>query len=55
MYLTEEGDLGVDATNPIWIENGRAVPCEYGIYPFEADDLLSIVVIPREEYLEENR
>lgn len=55
VYLTEEGDLGVDATNPIWIESGRAVPCEYGIYPFESDDLLSVVVIPRREYLEEIR
>ena len=55
VYLTEEGNLGVDATNPLWIESGRAVPCEYGIYPFESDDLLSVEVIPREDYLEENR
>lgn len=34
VYLTDEGYLGIDATNPIWIENGRAVPCEFGIYPF---------------------
>lgn len=34
VYLTEGGYLGVDATNPIWIENGRACPCEFGIYPF---------------------
>lgn len=52
VYLTEEGNLGIDATNPIWIENGRAVPCEYGIYPFESDDLLSVTVIPRAEYME---
>ena len=25
--------LGTDATNPVWIEKGRAVPCEFGIYP----------------------
>ena len=35
LYLTENGRLGTDATNPVWIANGRAVPCEYGIYPLE--------------------
>jgi len=37
-YESEDGEvigLGTDATNPIWIEEGRAVPCEYGIYPIE--------------------
>lgn len=38
VYLTDEGYLGIDATNPIWIENGRAVPCEFGIYPFNESD-----------------
>ena len=33
VYLTTEGELGTDATNPSWIKSGRAVPCEYGIYP----------------------
>ena len=33
VYLTVENELGTDATNPIWIERGIAVPCEYGIYP----------------------
>lgn len=33
VYLTEDGQLGTDATNPKWIESGRAVPCEYGVYP----------------------
>ena len=32
VYLTEDGELGVDATNPVWIERGLAVPCEFGIY-----------------------
>ena len=35
VYATENGELGTDATNPKWIKSGRAVPCEYGIYPFE--------------------
>lgn len=33
VYKTEEDELGTDATNPAWIESGRAVPCEFGIYP----------------------
>ena len=33
IYLTTEGELGTDATNPSWIKSGRAIPCEYGIYP----------------------
>lgn len=39
LYLTDEGELGVDATNPAWIEKGLAVPCEYGIYPLTEDNL----------------
>lgn len=39
VYLTDEGCLGTDATNPDWIKSGRAVPCEFGIYPLEEDDL----------------
>lgn len=35
LYRSEGGYLGTDATNPAWIESGRAVPCEYGIYPLE--------------------
>ena len=31
--------LGTDATNPTWIESGRAEPCEYGIYPLDSDDM----------------
>ena len=38
VYLTEDGYLGTDSTNPIWIENGRAYPCEFGIYPFSEHD-----------------
>lgn len=39
VYATVQGRLGTDATNPAWISSGRAVPCEYGIYPFEHGEL----------------
>ena len=45
LYLTDKGMLGTDATNPLWIENGRAVPCEYGIYPLEEKELVEIVKV----------
>lgn len=38
VYRTEENELGTDATNPKWIESGRAVPCEFGIYPLTAEE-----------------
>lgn len=38
LYLTTEGTLGTDATNPYWIETGRAVPCQYDIYPLTWGD-----------------
>ena len=39
VYLcSDEVTLGVDATNPKWLESGRACACEYGIYPFTTDD-----------------
>ena len=39
VYLTDGGYLGTDATNPAWVDSGRAVPCEYGVYPFcEGDE-----------------
>lgn len=46
VYLcADEETLGTDATNPKWIENGRACPCEYGIYPFvQADDVYLVEV-----------
>lgn len=46
VYLcADEETLGTDATNPKWIENGRACPCEYGIYPFnEADEVYLVEV-----------
>lgn len=42
VYETEEGLLGTDATNPLWIELGKAYECEYGIYPFEVAELKEI-------------
>lgn len=39
LYRTEDGELGTDATNPLWIETGRAVACEYGIYPLTEEDV----------------
>lgn len=38
VYATEDGYLGTDATNPVWIESGKAVECEYGIYQFTEYD-----------------
>lgn len=38
LYLTENDELGIDATNPMWLETGKAVECEYGIYPLDNYD-----------------
>lgn len=45
--LYEWGDgevigLGTDATNPVWIQDGRAFECEYGIYPLTVKDTMEI-------------
>lgn len=46
VYLLEDQEhLGIDATNPKWIESGRAFPCEYGCYELTLDDLLVAEVI----------
>lgn len=45
VYLTTEGELGIDATNPAWIKSGRAVPCEYGIYPLYHADTEEVEVV----------
>ena len=44
VYLCADGQLGLDATNPAWIESGRAEPCEYGIYPLTLADTRCAVV-----------
>ena len=45
LYLTSDGELGRDATNPLWVESGRAGACEYGIYVLTGYDLSEIVKI----------
>lgn len=44
VYQTEDGQLGTDATNPYWIEKGKAYPCEFGIYPFGKSETEEIEV-----------
>lgn len=45
VYETETGELGVDATNPIWIATGRAVPCEFGIFPLTNNETNLVEVV----------
>lgn len=45
VYRTEDNELGTDATNPKWIEIGRAVPCEYGIYPMTKEETEMVEVM----------
>ena len=45
VYLTESEELGTDATNPLWIESGRAVPCQFGIYPLEEYETNEVEVV----------
>lgn len=42
VYLSCEGELGIDATNPAQIECGYAFPCEHGLYPLTEYDLSEI-------------
>lgn len=44
LYLTTEGQLGTDATNPKWLETGRACECEYGIYVLNDSDMQEIIL-----------
>lgn len=43
LYLTEDMELGTDATNLWWIKHGKAAPCEYGVYPLTRRDMIDIV------------
>lgn len=45
LFLTESGQLGIDATNPAWIKNGRAVAFEYGVYPLEEQEMETLTKI----------
>lgn len=45
VYETDNEELGTDATNPVWIEKGWAVPCEYGIYPLNREDTEMVEVV----------
>lgn len=44
VYKTVNDELGTDATNPAWIEIGRAVECEYGIYPLTEEETNEVIV-----------
>lgn len=45
LYRTDDGQLGTDATNPKWIEWGRASECEFGIYALDNVDMEDIVLM----------
>ena len=45
VYLTTDGELGTDATNPAWIKYRRAISCEYGIYPLGHNETNAVVVV----------
>ena len=45
VYRTTDDQLGTDATNPSWIASGRAVPCEYGIYPLGHNETNEVEVV----------
>lgn len=45
VYLTSDGYLGTDATNPKWIESGRAIECEFGIYPLTSAESDEVEVV----------
>lgn len=47
IFRTTEGDLGTDATNPLWIEKGRAFPGEWGIYPLMVGETDEVEVVPK--------
>lgn len=45
VYMTEDGELGIDATNPVWVERGLAVPCEFGIYSLGNEETNNVEVV----------
>lgn len=49
LYATVQGLLGTDATNPSWLASGRAMECEYGVYPLTWSDVQEIVKVDPED------
>lgn len=49
LYATTDGRLGTDATNPRWLASGRAVECQYGVYPLTWPDVREIVKVDPED------
>lgn len=45
VYPTEYGTLGTDSTNRAWIREGRAYRCQFGIYPFNIEDMINCEVV----------
>lgn len=45
VYLANTGDLGVDVTDPEWIESGRAEPLEWGVLPLMVRDTYEVEVV----------
>lgn len=45
VYRTTKVELGTDATNPRWVETGRAIPCEYGVYPLGYNETEEVEVV----------
>ena len=52
VYRTTDDQLGTDATNPSWIKSGRAVPCEYGLYPLGHNETNEVEVVEERKYYE---
>ena len=45
VVLLEDEQLGIDATNPKWIEKGRAYPGDYGHYPLIREETEEVEVV----------
>lgn len=45
VYRTQDGELGIDSTNPRWIATGRAAPCEMGVYPLTNKECSEVEVL----------
>ena len=45
ILLTDEGELGTDATSPSWIEAGKAFEGQYGVYPLSEGETNEVEVV----------